>query len=125
MIDTAIKILVAVPCLIHLYIMYLEMVLWEKPHIRKVFGLTAEFAKESRMLALNQGLYNGFLAAGLIWSFVLSDAVMAAQVRLFFLGCIIVAGIVGALTATKRILWIQAVPALIPFILILIFNGNN
>ena len=118
-----IAVLTGLVCLIHFYIMFLEMVLWEKKRIRGIFGLSAEFAKQTRMMAFNQGLYNGFLAAGLLWSYLTADALMASHIRLFFLGCIVVAGIVGALTASKRILWIQTVPALIPFILILI-NGT-
>lgn len=119
---TVTLILTGLVALIHTYIMFLEMVLWEKTRIRKVFGLSAEFAKQTRMMALNQGLYNGFLAAGLIWSFLVSDSTFATQIRLFFLGCVAVAGIVGAITVTKRILWIQTVPALVPLILILFFN---
>jgi putative membrane protein len=122
---SAIAILTGLVCLIHLYIMVLEMALWEKTRIRKVFGLSAEFAKQTRMMALNQGLYNGFLAAGLIWSFLVSDIALSSNIRLFFLGCIAIAGIVGAITVTKRILWIQTIPAMIPIVLILILNGNN
>ena len=122
--NIGIAVLTGLVCLIHFYIMFLEMVLWEKKRIRTIFGLSAEFAKQTRMMAFNQGLYNGFLAAGLLWTFIIVEAQMASHIRLFFLGCIVVAGVVGALTASKRILWIQTVPALIPLILILI-NGTT
>ncbi len=99
--------LVAVVILIHLYIVVLEMLLWTTPYGRKTFGLTPEFARESRVLAANQGLYNGFLAAGLIWGLVAGKF----DVTVFFLGCVIVAGIFGGLTASRRILLVQALPA--------------
>jgi putative membrane protein len=99
---------------IHLYFMYMEMFLWEKPKIRKLFGFTPEFASQTRKLAMNQGLYNGFLAAGLFWSLF-----CASDVKLFFLCCVIVAGIFGAVTASSKILWVQAAPGLIGFILVI------
>jgi putative membrane protein len=101
--------LVAVVILIHLYIVVLEMLLWKTPYGRKAFGMTAEFARESRVLAANQGLYNGFLAAGLIWGL----AAGKFDVTVFFLGCVIVAGIFGGITASRRILLVQALPAVI------------
>tara|TARA_B110001454_G_scaffold219194_1_gene251275 strand:+ start:31218 stop:31523 length:306 start_codon:yes stop_codon:yes gene_type:complete len=91
--------------------MFLEMKLWEKKRIREIFGLTAEFAQQTRVMALNQGLYNGFLAAGLLWALVHPDAHIKLQLQIFFLGCVLVAGVVGALSVTKRIFWIQAFPA--------------
>ncbi len=103
------NVLVGVVVLIHLYIVVLEMVLWDKPFGRKVFGNSAEFATASKVLAANQGLYNGFLAAGLIWG--LSMGVAGQPVQLFFLGCVIVAGLYGALTVGTKILFVQAVPA--------------
>ncbi len=103
------NVLVGVVVLIHLYIVVLEMVLWDKPFGRKVFGNSAEFATASKVLAANQGLYNCFLAAGLIWG--LSMGVAGQPVQLFFLGCVIVAGLYGALTVGTKILFVQAVPA--------------
>jgi putative membrane protein len=103
------NVLVGLVVLIHLYIVVLEMFLWDKPIGRKVFGSTAEFAAASKVLAANQGLYNGFLAAGLIWGLSLGAAGQAVQ--LFFLGCVIVAGLYGAMTVGVKILFVQAVPA--------------
>ena len=103
------NVLVGLVVLIHLYIVVLEMVLWDKPFGRKVFGSTPEFAAASKVLAANQGLYNGFLAAGLIWG--LSMGAAGQPVQLFFLGCVIVAGLYGAATVGIKILFVQAVPA--------------
>jgi len=102
-------VLVGLVVLIHLYIVVLEMFLWDKPLGRKVFGSTAEFAAASKVLAANQGLYNGFLAAGLIWG--LSMGTAGQPVQLFFLGCVFVAGLYGAMTVGIKILFVQAVPA--------------
>ncbi|MES2099685.1 MAG: DUF1304 domain-containing protein [Pseudomonadota bacterium] len=103
------NILVGLVVLIHLYIVVLEMFLWDKPFGRKVFGNSAEFATASKVLAANQGLYNGFLAAGLIWGLGMGAA--GQPVQLFFLGCVIVAGLYGAMTVGIKILFVQAVPA--------------
>ena len=105
------NILTGVVTLIHLYIVVLEMVLWDTPRGRKAFGTTEAFAKESKVLAANQGLYNGFLAAGLIWGIYLGDA--GDPVKIFFLLCVAVASAYGAATVGLRILLIQTVPALI------------
>lgn len=102
------NILVVVVALLHLWFMVLEMFLWTKPLGRKTFGLTEAFAQESRSLAANQGLYNGFLVAGLLWGVLLGTQGFPQKV--FFLGCVIVAGIYGAATASKKILWVQALP---------------
>lgn len=104
------NILVALVALIHVYIVYLEMVAWDTPAGRKAFNLTPEFAKASKVLAANQGLYNGFLAAGLVWGLYLGSA--GFQFKAFFLLCVAVAGIYGAATASRKILYIQTVPAL-------------
>jgi putative membrane protein len=96
---------------LHAYILVLEMFLWNTPRGRKAFKLTADFAEKTKALAANQGLYNGFLAAGLVWGLIHEDPAFAAQIRLFFLGCIVVAGLFGAATASTRILYIQALPA--------------
>jgi len=114
-------ILTALICLIHTYIMFLEMKLWEKKRIREIFGLSAELAKQTRTMALNQGLYNGFLAAGLLWALIHPDANIKLQLQIFFLGCVLIAGVVGALSVTKRIFWIQAFPASLA-LLTLAFN---
>lgn len=104
--------LVAAPMLIHIYIMYLEMFLWVKK--RKVFGMSEDLANQTRILAYNQGLYNGFLAAGLIWSFLVRDFFWSLNIQTFFLSCIFIAGIAGARTVTRRIFWIQSFPAVLP-----------
>ena len=104
--------------LLHLYIMYIEMFLWDKPKGMKTFGLKPDFAKETKVLAANQGLYNGFLAAGLLWGLWLG--VDGIHITIFFLLCVIVAGIYGAITANKRILFVQAVPGLIALIAVLL-----
>lgn len=103
--------LVAFVAIEHLYILVLEMFLWTKPAGLRTFGLTQEFAEQTAVLAANQGLYNGFLAAGLIWA--LSQKEEGHSLRVFFLGCIFVAGVFGAITAKPSILYVQAAPALI------------
>jgi putative membrane protein len=103
--------LTGIVALIHLYILVLEMFLWDTPGGRKAFGTTEAFARESKVLAANQGLYNGFLAAGLIWGIWLGDA--GDPVKIFFLLCVAAAGAYGAATMGVRILLIQTVPALI------------
>ena len=99
---------------IHIYIVILEMFLWETERGRKAFGLTPEFAKSTRVLAANQGLYNGFLAAGMIWGIWLGEP--GDAIKLFFLLCVAVAGIFGAATASRRILFIQTLPAVVAII---------
>lgn len=103
---------------IHVYILVLEMFLWATPRGRAAFGTTPEFAESTKTLAANQGLYNGFLAAGLVWGAVAADPV-GFQARVFFLGCVAVAGIYGAATASRKILVVQTVPALIALALVL------
>ena len=102
-------IIIALVALIHLYIVVLEMVLWDKPAGRRAFGTTAEFAAATKVLAANQGLYNGFLAAGLAWGLWLGAD--GFSVKVFFLACVAVAGLFGAATASRKILFIQTVPA--------------
>jgi len=109
---TVANVIVALVALIHIYIVYLEMFLWTTPKGQKAFGITADFAQQSKALAANQGLYNGFLAAGLIWGLIKGD-VAGYEIKLFFLACVLVAGLYGAATATKKILYIQALPALL------------
>ncbi|KRA00308.1 hypothetical protein ASD64_01670 [Mesorhizobium sp. Root157] len=105
------NIAVALVALIHLYIVYLEMAAWDTPRGHKAFNLTPEFARASKVLAANQGLYNGFLAAGLLWGLYLGEA--GFQVKVFFLICVAVAGLYGAATASRKILYIQTVPAVL------------
>lgn len=103
------SVLIGFVALIHIYIVILEMWLWDTPRGHKAFGLTPEFAARSKVLAANQGLYNGFLVAGLVWGLWLGPAGFA--IKLFFLACILVAGLFGAATASRKILYIQALPA--------------
>jgi putative membrane protein len=112
------SILVGLVAVIHIYIMYLECFLWATPKGMKAFGLTEQDAKATKPLAFNQGFYNGFLAAGLIWGLLYSgDA--GQHIQLFFLACVLIAGIVGSLTAKKSVLYIQSLPALLGIIAIL------
>jgi putative membrane protein len=113
----AAKILIALIALEHIYFLVLEMFLWTTPRTRAAFGMSAEQAEQSRVLAANQGLYNGFLAAGLIWS-LLAPAAYAAQLALFFLGCVLVAGLYGGATANRRIWLVQALPAFIAILVL-------
>ncbi len=101
---------------LHLYFLVLEMFLWDKPAGLKAFRQTREAAAATKVLAANQGLYNGFLAAGLIWGIALGDA--GAAIKVFFLGCVVIAGVFGALTASRKILYIQALPAAIALALL-------
>ncbi len=105
------QVLVALVALLHAYFLVLEMFLWTKPAGRRAFGTTQEQAEQSKVLAMNQGLYNGFLAAGLLWGLTLGAA--GRGVVIFFLLCVIVAGVFGAVTASRKILYVQALPALI------------
>lgn len=119
--ETIARILVGLVALEHVYILYLEMVLWTTPRGMKSFGLTKEFAIASKTLAANQGLYNGFLAAGLAWSVFYPNPVIGQEIAIFFLLCVIVAGVYGGLTAKRSILYIQAVPALVALAAVLLF----
>lgn len=102
-------VLVGLVALIHGYFLVLEMFLWNTPRGRAIFGTDAEFAERSAVLAANQGLYNGFLAAGLVWS-LLVDNPVAFQAAVFFLVCVVVAGLYGTVTVNRRILFAQALP---------------
>src|ERR1700757_3368955 len=114
------NILVALVSALHVYFLILEMFLWTRPLGLKTFRQTLEEAVESKVLAANQGLYNGFLAAGLIWGLVDPTAAFAFQIKLFFLLCVIVAGVFGAATVSRRILLVQAAPAAIALVLLLL-----
>ena len=108
---------VVLVALLHVYFLILEMFLWQTPYGRRTFGLTPELAAATRSLAANQGLYNGFLAAGLLWGLGLGAA--GRPVEIFFLVCVVVAGVFGAATANRKILWVQAVPGAIALVLVL------
>ena len=110
------NIIVGLVALLHVYILILEMFLWEKPAGLKAFRQTKESAAATKVLAANQGLYNGFLAAGLFWGLSLGSA--GHDVKVFFLACVLLAGLYGAATASKKILYIQALPALLGLILL-------
>ena len=105
------SVLVGLVALLHVYFLVLEMFLWDTPKGRKVFNTTPEFSAASKALAANQGLYNGFLAAGLIWALVLGVSGGGRSIALFFLACVVVAGVYGAATASRKILYVQALPA--------------
>lgn len=112
---------VALVAFLHVYFMILEMFFWAKPKGLKAFGLKKEFAEQSKVLAANQGLYNGFLAAGLLWSIMNKD--FSNQIALFFLVCVIIAGIYGAFSTKKiKLFYIQAIPAIFALILTLIIT---
>ncbi len=119
MIEVIARILTAVVALEHLYILWIEMFAWETAGKKTFKTLPEDLFKPTKGLAANQGLYNGFLSAGLIWSFLISDHTWEVNIRLFFLGCVIVAGIYGAVTASKKIFIIQALPAIIASIFVL------
>ena len=112
------NIVVGLIALVHVYILVLEMFLWDKPAGLRAFRQTREAAVASKVLAANQGLYNGFLAAGLIWG--LSLGANGTSVKLFFLGCVLIAGVYGAITASRKILFMQAIPAAVGLGLVLL-----
>jgi putative membrane protein len=109
-------VLVVVVAVIHLYILWLEMFGWTTPRGRAAFGTTEQFAQDTKVLAANQGLYNGFLAAGLIWAAIAS----LSSAKIFFLVCVAIAGIYGAATASRRILYVQTLPAVIALAVVLL-----
>lgn len=114
--STATRFAVGIVAVLHVYFMIMEMFLWTKPAGLRAFGLTPERAEASKVLAMNQGLYNGFLAAGLVWSLLWARE--GEHLALFFLSCVIIAGIFGGITASRKILNVQALPGLIALILI-------
>lgn len=105
--------LIGLVAFLHLFFLVLEMFLWEKPLGKKVFRMSAEKAHQTAVLAKNQGLYNGFLAAGLIWSFFIPEPEFQLAVRTFFLSCVVVAGVYGAYTVKYTIFFVQALPAIV------------
>ncbi|MGN6422443.1 MAG: DUF1304 domain-containing protein [Asticcacaulis sp.] len=108
--------LIGLVAAIHIYILVLEMALWDKPMGRRAFGLSEAFARSTRVLAANQGLYNGFLAAGLIYGLVAGSL----SFKVFFLVCVLIAGLFGALTASRRILFVQALPAALALVAVFV-----
>ncbi len=110
------KILIGLVALEHLYFMYFEMFAWETIGKRTFKSIPENLFKATKALAANQGLYNGFLAAGLIWSILINNKEWALYVSIFFLSCVIVAGIYGSITASKKIFFLQAVPAILALI---------
>ena len=111
------NVVVGAVALLHVYFLVLEMFLWDKPAGLRAFGQTPESARATKVLAANQGLYNGFLAAGLAWGLMLGAE--GTPVKVFFLGCVLVAGVFGAVTASRKILFVQALPAAIGLALVL------
>lgn len=112
------NIIISIVALLHVYFLVLEMFLWQKPIGLKTFAQTKAAAAATKVLAANQGLYNGFLAAGLIWGLVLGNK--GTDIKIFFLSCVIIAGLYGAVTANVKILFIQAIPAALGLILLLL-----
>ena len=112
------NLLVALVAILHFYFLVLEMFLWQKPIGLKTFRNTPEKAAETAVLAANQGLYNGFLAAGLVWGLWHSAPAFGFQIKAFFLLCVIAAGVYGAATVSRRILYVQAAPAALALILL-------
>ncbi len=111
------NVVVGIIAALHVYILVLEMFLWDKPAGLRAFGQTREAAAACKVLAANQGLYNGFLAAGLVWGLALGPE--GSSIKVFFLGCVLVAGLYGAATANRKILFIQAIPAAFALTLVL------
>ena len=118
-------ILASIVALLHFYFLVLEMFLWTKPIGMKVFRNTPEKAKTTEVLAANQGLYNGFLVAGLVWALVHPNLEFSYQLKIFFLACVMVAGLYGAYSVSKKILMVQFVPAFIATIVVVLSYSNN
>lgn len=116
------KILIGLIAFEHLYILYFEMFAWETIGKRTFKSLPEHLFKPTKGLAANQGLYNGFLAAGLIWSFFISDIAWSRNIAFFFLACVAIAGIYGAFSASRKIFFVQALPAIITIICLMIFK---
>ena len=114
------NILVALVAALHVYFLVLEMFLWTRPYGLKTFGNTLQKAQDSAVLAANQGLYNGFLAAGLIWSLLHPVPAFAMQLKIFFLLCVIAAGLYGAYSVSRKILFVQVLPAAIALAVVML-----
>ncbi len=119
------KILVGIVALEHIYILILEMFLWTTPLALNTFGFTPEFAEQTAAFATNQGIYNGFLAAGLIWSLLHPNGKVGRQLAIFFTGCVIVAAVVGGVTVQTSILFTQGTPAVLALLSILLLRNND
>jgi putative membrane protein len=117
------NVLTGLIAVIHLYILWMEMFAWETVGKKTFRNLAPELFKPTKVLAANQGLYNGFLAAGLIWSFFITDPVWSSNVKLFFLGCVALAGLYGGATASKKIYFVQALPALLAIACLFFVRG--
>lgn len=117
--DISIKILIGLVALLHLYFLYFEMFAWTTKGPKIFRHFPKDLFGPTKSMAANQGLYNGFLAAGLTWTYFIADSNWSDNIALFFLGCVAIAGIYGALTVTKKIFFIQALPALITIAIIL------
>ena len=115
-----VDILVAMVAALHVYFLALEMFFWTKPLGLKTFRNTPEKAADSAVLAANQGLYNGFLAAGLVWGLLQPNITFAFQIKVFFLSCVVVAGVYGAATVSRKILFVQATPAALGLVVLLL-----
>jgi putative membrane protein len=112
------NVIVGLVALLHVYFLVLEMFLWNKPFGLRTFGITADYAAATKSLAANQGLYNGFLAAGLAWGIALGTNGYA--IKIFFLACVVIAGVFGAFTANRKILWVQALPGAVALMAVLL-----
>lgn len=117
-----VNIIIGLIALIHLYIFIFESFMWEQRGPKVFASFPKDLFPKTKAMAANQGVYNGFLAAGLIWALFIKDPIWSTNVALFFLGCVAIAGIVGALTAEKKILFVQTVPAIIGIVLLLLGN---
>lgn len=115
----AANILVGLVAFLHVYFLFLEMFMWTKPLGLKVFNQSKERALETAVLAANQGLYNGFLASGLIWGLIHKNEIFGFQIKVFFLTCVIIAGLYGAYSVNRKIFFIQALPAIIALVLVI------
>jgi len=120
--DIAIKVVIGLVAFIHVYILWFEMFAWESRGPKVFRGFPKDLFTPTKAMAANQGLYNGFLAAGLIWTFFITNAEWSSNIALFFLACVAIAGLYGAATADKKIIFVQTVPASIGIILILAKN---
>ena len=118
--EIAVKIIIGIVALLHIYFLWLEMFVWTT-YAKKVFRtIPKDMFEKTKTMAANQGLYNGFLAAGLIWTYFISDPVWSKNIALFFLICVLIAGMYGAYTVHKRIFYVQGIPALIGVVLLLL-----
>jgi len=118
--EILISVIIGIVALLHIYFLYLEMFAWTTKGPKVFRGFPKDLFPKTTQMAANQGLYNGFLAAGLIWTFFISDLVWKDNIALFFLGCVAIAGIYGAVTVSKKIFYVQAMPALVGIVLLLL-----